>query len=337
MAEPVVANQQPNAAQESILRHHPGAEQGQSPLAIDAEGWKATGKRTLQHIKSDRVTMAAGSLAYHWFLSFFPAVIAGLGVLTLLSLGPGTLHHLTHGISTALPAGSAGVFNAAVNAATKKTSGSVIAVIIGVVVALWSASSGMAVLQQALDVAYEVPTDRPFLLRRLYALPLMALVVVLGGSAGALIVFGRPIQSAVEGAAPLSGTALTVGWTVVRWIVAVALLILLFSAIDYVAPYRKGPRWQWLSPGGLVATAVFVAASLGFSYYVSAFGSYAKTYGSFAGVAILIFWLWLVGVAVLVGGELNAEVEREAAQRATGSDQPVTVAPGRDQPTATAR
>ena len=313
------------STEQSILHRHPGTESGETPADIDAGGWKATLQRTKRRVKSDRVTMASGSLAYHWFLAFFPAIIAGLGLLTLLQVGSGTLHHLTHGIAKALPAGSASVFDAAVNAAGRRSSGSAAAVIVGVLVALWSATSGMAVLEQALDVAYEVPADRPFLSRRLLGVPLMALVAGLGGGAGALVVFGQPIGSAIQGAVPLHGMAFTVVWTVVRWAIAVVLLTVLFSAIYFIAPNRQSPRWQWVSVGGLLATAVFLLVSLGFSYYVSSFGSYANTYGSFAGVAILIFWMWLIGLAVLVGGEVNAVVERQAAQAAAGSDQPVTV------------
>ncbi|MHB1583197.1 MAG: YihY/virulence factor BrkB family protein [Acidimicrobiales bacterium] len=312
-------------AQESVLRRHPRAEDRQSPADLGAAGWKATLRRTKERIKSDRVTMASGSLAYHWFLAFFPAVIAALGLLTLLRIGPSTLHHLTHGIAKALPSGSAGVFDAAVKAAGTRSTGSAAAVVVGVVVALWSASSGMAVLEQALDLAYQVPSDRSFLSRRLLAVPLMGVVAVIGGGAGALVVFGQPIGSAIEGAVPLHGEAFSVVWTVVRWVVALLLLTMLFSAIYYLAPNRRSPRWQWVSAGGLLATAVFMVASLAFSFYVSSFGSYSKTYGSFAGVAILIFWMWLIGFAVLVGGEVNAEVERETAERALGSAQPVTV------------
>ncbi len=310
---------------QSVLHRHPHTESDETPADMDASGWEAMLQRTKDRIKSDRVTMASGSLAYHWFLAFFPAIIAGLGLLTLLHVGSGTVHHLTHGIAKALPAGSAGVFDAAVKAAGRRSSGSAAAVIVGVVVALWSATSGMAVLEQALDVAYEVPTDRPFVSRRLLGVPLMALVAGLGGCAGALVVFGQPIGSAIQGVVPLHGQAFTVVWTVVRWVVALALLTVLFSAIYFFAPNRQSPRWQWVSVGGLLATAVFLLASLAFSYYVSSFGAYAKTYGSFAGVAILIFWMWLVGLAVLAGGEINAEVERQAARRAAGSDQPVTV------------
>lgn len=288
-----------------------------NPLEIGAAGWKETMRRAGKRFSRDRVTMSSGSLAYHGFLALFPAVIAGLGVLTLISIGSGTIHSLTHGIDRALPAGASGVFDAAVRAATRRSGGSLAAVIIGILIALWSVSSGFAALQQALDTAYEVP-DRKFLARRLRALPMLAATVVFGGLAVALIVFGAPIGSAISGHIFVSGTAFTVVWTIVRWIGAIVFMTLLFSAYYYFGPNRETPSWQWVSPGGLVGTAIFLLASLGFSFYVSSFGNYGKTYGSFAGVAILIFWMYLSGIAVLLGAEINAEVEREAA--AEGGD-----------------
>ena len=252
-------------ASETAVRHPGSTSAGQKcaePIG-KASCWRATFKNTAKKLVRDRVSMSAGSLAYHWFMSMFPAVIAILGLLALVHIDAHGVTSLTHATEKALPSGVAGVFSSAVKAATNRESGSVVAVIIGLVVSIWSASAGMSALQQALDVAYEVPVDRKFFARWGRSLPLMAATLVLGGSGAALVVLGAPIGAGIDGHVPLHGAVFLVVWTIVRWSISLIAISGLFSIFYYAGPNRHAPKVQWVSVGGVLATGAFTLASLG--------------------------------------------------------------------------
>jgi membrane protein len=286
-----------------------------SPTDLGKRDWLSTLKRTAKEMKQDRVTLTAGGLAYYWFLSLFPALIAAVGLIALLQLDPKVVEDILNGIKQALPPGAAGVLSDAVESATKSSTGAGRAAIIGLVVAVWSASSGMGALQDGLNVAYDVPEDRKFVAKRLIAILMLVVTLLLGVVPAALILFWKPLGNTVDQFVPLPGAVFDVLWIVAIAVVAIIALSLMFAALYFLGPKRQGPKWKWVSPGGIVAVIIWLVATIAFQFYVTEFGKYAKTYGALAGVVILILWLFITALAVLIGGELNAELERQAAIR----------------------
>lgn len=277
-------------------REHPvgvGAERADTPLDLEAGDWKQTAKRTLKEIKEDRVTLIAAGMAYYMFLAIFPAVIALVGILGLVE-APGVADNIRDAVTSTLPGGAGRVLASAFkNPSASSESASLAAALIGVGAALWSASSGFIALQSGLNIAYEIDEDRKFLGKRAIGLLLLLLTLLLGGVPSPLFTFGDAVV-----------------FTVIGWVLSVVAVIILFSSYYAIGPKKRSPGWKWVSPGGLVGAGIWIIASLAFGFYAN-LGSYNKTYGALAGVIVLIFWLYLSSIAILVGGELNSELERQ--------------------------
>ena len=276
--------------------------------------WKSVLGSAFSRMKVDRVSVAAGAFAYRWFLAIFPIIIALLGIAKLVTIPRNVVVSLIHGVTKSLPSGAAQVFTVAISHTTQHTGVDVWTTVVASVVALWSATSGMVMVEEGLDMAYGLPADRSFLEKRLVAVPLLLGATVLGGAASALVIFGPQLGGLLKDWSPIAGSAFAAVWTILRWAIALGLMNLLFSILYFVAPNQQRSKWRWVSPGALLATTMWALVSLGFSFYTSSFGSYGATYGAFAGVAILIFWLYLTGLAILVGGEVNAAAERLAVE-----------------------
>jgi membrane protein len=268
----------------------------QTPLELEASEWKATVKRTAKEIKEDRVPFAAAGMAFYFFLAIFPALIALVGILGVADVDASSL---IKSIRDTLPGGAGEALTQAVARANRPSeAASLTAAIVGIGVALWSASSGMVALQSGLNVAYDIPEDRKFIPKRAVALLLLLVTVLLGGVPSPFFTFGEATI-----------------YTVLGWVLTVLAVIVMFSLFYYLGPNRERPRWQWVSVGGIVGAVIWIIGSVAFGLYVSTFNNYGKTYGPLAGVIILILWLYLSSLSVLIGGELNAELEHEASVR----------------------
>jgi membrane protein len=280
--------------------------------ALDGHGgWKLV-RKTLAEAVEDRVTTSAASLAFHWFLAIFPAIVAAVALVGLVGLTASQLRSLVHGVNVLLPLQMSQAIDQALRNPVKGAGGGA-EVAIGLGVALWSAIEAMAALQVGLDVAFEVPSDRGFVRRRLVAVPLLVLTVLLGGAASGLLVLGDPIRALLPSSVDLARSTFDAAWVAIRWAGALGLVVVLLSSYYSFGPNREKSRMRWVSPGAVAAAVGWLAASAAFSFYLNHFGHESRAYGAFAGVAVLLLWLYLTVLALMLGAELDCELGRSAA------------------------
>jgi membrane protein len=288
-----------------------------TPQEIPAKGWMDIAKRTGKEVKADQVPLLAAGVAFYVLLALFPAIIAGVSIYGLVA-DPQTVRDQINRLAETLSPETATLIGTQIQQVTSSAGGALgLATVIGILTALWSASSGMKALITGVNLAYDETEGRKFVkLRGLSILMTLAAMVLLA-VALALIV-GFP---AVPDSWPT-----VLQWTaaILRFVLLAVLLMAGLAALYRYAPDRDKPKWSWSSPGSVVATVLWVLASVGFSIYVNAFGNYNKTYGALAGIIILMFWLYLTAFVVLVGAELNAEMELQTAKDTTaGPEQPL--------------
>jgi membrane protein len=281
-----------------------------TPQEIPAKGWKDITKRALKEVKADQVPLLAAGVAFYVLLALFPAIIAGVSIYGLVA-DPQTVRDQINQLAQTLSPETAKLIGQQVQQVTSSAGGALgLATVLGILTALWSASSGMKALITGVNLAYDETEGRKFVKLRGLSILMTLGAMMLLGVALALIV-GFP---AVPDSWPT-----VLQWTaaIVRFVLLAVLLMAGLAALYRYAPDRDKPKWSWASPGSVVATVLWVLASVGFSIYVNAFGNYNKTYGALAGVIILMFWLYLTAFVVLVGAELNAEMELQTAKDTT--------------------
>ena len=291
--------------------------QADAPQEIPPRGWKDIAKRTLKEVKQDQVPLLSAGVAFYTLLSLFPAIIAGVSIYGLVA-DPQTVRDQIDRLANTLSPQTADILTEQIRQVTSSAGGALgVATVVGILTALWSASSGMKALVTGVNLAYDETESRKFVKLRGLSIVLTLGAMVLLALAGATIAGFPPIADDLP-------TAVQWVVSILRFVVLAVLLVLGLAALYRYAPDRDEPKWTWVSWGSGVATVLWILASIGFSIYVKSFGSYNKTYGALAGIIILMFWLYLTAVIVLVGAELNTEMELQTAKDTTkGPRQPM--------------
>jgi membrane protein len=292
----------------------------------------ATLKRTLTEFSEDNLTDWAAALTYYGLLALFPALIAFVGIIGLVADPAGATQTITDVVSQIGPSSAADTFAGPIESVTSSSSTAGIMAIVGIVVALWSASGYVGAFMRASNVIYETPEGRPiWKLRPLQMLVTLIILLLAAITLLALIVSG-PLAEAIGSAIGLSDTAVTV-YQIAKWPILAALVITIFAVLYYATPNVKLRGFKWVTPGSIFALVVWILASAAFAFYVANFGSYDKTYGTLGGVVVLLIWLWITNLAILFGHELNAERERshELAEGVPRADREIQLEP-RDEP-----
>ena len=282
------------------------------PVGVEREtGLFATLKRTATEFSEDNLTDWAASLTYYGLLAIFPALIALVSILGLVGDPKSTTETITEIVTKVGPESAAETFAGPIEQVTESRSTAGITLVVGILVALWSASSYVGTFMRASNVIYETPEGRPFWkLRPLQMLVTLVLVLLLAVIALGVVLTG-PLVEAVADPIGVSSSAVTV-WDIAKWPVLAGLFVVMIGVLYYASPNVKQRGFKWVTPGALVAMVVWIVASAGFAFYVANFGSYNKTYGALASVVVVLIWFWITNLAILFGHELNAERERSA-------------------------
>ena len=280
------------------------------PDDIPRPGWKAILKRTVKEFQNDDLTDWGAALTYYAVLALFPALVVLVALVGLFGQYPQTTNALLNILrDVGVQSSTLDTLRKTINNVVQNKGGAGALLGVGLLGALWSASGYIGAFMRASNAIFERPEGRPFWkLRPLQVLVTLTMTLLLALVLIALVVSG-PLAEAIGKQIGLGGTAVTI-WNIAKWPVLAFVVSLMLAVLYYAAPNARLPRFQWLSPGAVVAVVVWVLASFGFFLYVKNFGSYDKTYGTLGAAITVLVWLWVSNLAVLFGQELNAEIER---------------------------
>lgn len=294
-------------------------QEAQWPHQIPFRGWKDIGKRVWHEMKVDHVQIVSAGVAFYFFLSIFPTIVAAISIYSLV-LEPSQIEAQISRLDLILPEKAFGMINDFLRPVIEQSRKEIgWGLIVSVLISIWSANKGTNALFQGINIAYDEIETRNIFKKNLITL-LFTLCGLVLGLISLLIVIFFPLLIDKFGLPQQLEKILT--WF--RWVILGLILISSLSMVYKIAPHRRSPRFRWVSWGALLGTSLWLAGSMLFSWYVSNFGSYDDLYGSFAAVAILMLWLFLTAFIVLMGAEINSEMEHQTRYDTTiGIERPM--------------
>ncbi len=282
------------------------------PTEIPARGWLDVGWRAAKRFSDDNVTLVAGGLAMYALLSVFPALAAMVSIYGMFAT-PGDVVMQMSAFAGVLPPGVWDIFNTELQSIAKTGQSTLtIAAVLGLVVALWSARSAMSSLMTATNIAYREREKRGFIRQTLLSLAFTA-GAILGFLMMLMLGVAIPLAVASFGAEDWTKAAVSVLRVALLWVVMVVGLAVVYR----YAPAREHARWHWVTTGSLIAATLWLGASAVFAFYVTNFAGYAKTYGALGGIVVLLMWFFISSIVVVVGAQINAEMERQTVKDTT--------------------
>lgn len=281
-------------------------------MKLGGQDLSKLGKRVWADIQKDRIFGRAAELSYYFLLALFPLLLfltSAIGIV--IGSGTGLRHSLFNYLAAVLPGSAAQLVDSTMFDVTSASGGGKIS--FGIVAALWAASNGMGAIADSLNAAYKVEETRPWWKLRLTVVGLTLALAVLIISALVLVLYGGKIADLLAAGYGF-GDVFTITWSILQWPVVLFFLLLGFALIYYWAPDVRDQDWKWVTPGSIVAVFLWLFVSFAFRLYLHYFDSYSATYGSLGAVIVLMLWFYMTGLAILVGGEINSDIEAAAAQ-----------------------
>jgi membrane protein len=277
------------------------------PSDLPRSAWSGVLKRTIREFNADHLTDLAAALTYYGVLAIFPMLVVIVSLVGLL--GHSVTQSLIQNLSTVAPGTTKQILTNAIENIQRDRGASGVAFVIGLVAAMWSASGYVAAFMRASNVVWDVEEGRPFYKTMPVRLVVTLITVVLLTVSAAAVVFTGSLAGKLGNLIGVGSTAVQV-WDIAKWPVLALIVVVILAILYYTGPNVRQPGFRWVTPGGILAVVLWVLASAAFAFYVANFSSYNKTYGALASVVIFLVWLWITNIVILLGAELNAEIER---------------------------